>query len=1197
MCGLNIELFGEFRVWRGDDPIENGEWGRQKTRPLLKLLLTRPGRAFSRDEIMDALWPDASPKAADRSLRATVSLLRRVLESDLERGPDSKYILRQRSGYAFDHQADCWVDAWEFEGHRKRAEAARRTGDLDKAVGEYRAALDLMGGEFLAEDLYEEWAVEVRQEWQKRYLDVLSKLAECLAQKGRYTEAMETCNRALAVDEYSENLHRQLMLYHYCAGEQALALQTYRGYAAKLAEELGTAPSTELARLKERIRARDVPGVDERRRYPRPHRPLRFPYSLSRTHFVGREKELSLLVEWLGEVEEGRGGAVAVEGEAGVGKTRLAEEFLGYARSLGARVLSGRCYERDLGAFLEPVADALDPLIDADDVLAAIANSGPSGSPWENIRRESNRVYRKLTGELIRQSHSADHDCLILFVDDVQWADTATLEFLSYLSRRVAEERVLLLFAYRREDAPALTQWLHRLAEIRAIKATLALERLSREDLSRILERMSVRNFGELTLLAGFLHRESEGNPFYAVEYLRWLIEAGAVRIDARRRICALEGAALEESRLPTGVQSLLEVRLASLDDGTRDLLELAAVVGRSFDLVLLCRAAACGEAEAFGFMKPAMASGLVVETIEETYYFSHDKLRQGLYAGIDAPRRRKLHLRVARALEDTGGESAELAHHYLRAKEWQPALENLVLAAKKAEESYAWEHALEHYARALEVAEKLPGSEERRFELLAARDRLLEHMERREERAEAVREMFELAQGLGDRYRIAGVYVRRIGTLAAISDLKGAEETAREAVAIFRELDDLAGEAWTHRELGYVYWMNQYYTRALEESFKSLQVHRELGDRRGEAGDALNLSQVYRAMGRHEQALRWAEEAARIYEELSDKRGEDLRTYIMTAVLLDRGELEAALDLSLKALKLNEELGTSHLVATSHSRCGTLYLRLGRPGKALEHFRAAARLNRELGYARDEGYSLMSVGLALEQAGDPDGAARAYRRAVELLEATHQESGMREDLSGHADALGLLANVLHRSLDRPEDALEAYEKAARIYRDFGDVRNLRKVLLRLAGLHWRLGDLENSARGYEEVLSLTREAGKRAQEATALMSLSVVYRDLARLRESLRCGKAARELLRDVEDIQGEAYALTSLAESYEELGHHKSALSCLKRSLRLRRKLGDKEGKIKVLRYLAEVYETLGDTNRAEQALEEATREEEAL
>jgi len=720
------------------------------------------------------------------------------------------------------------VDAWELEEHRKRAQAAWQAGKSEEAIREYRAALDLVKGEFLAEDPYEEWAVKAREEWQERHLSVLSGLSECLALRGRYSEAIEVCKETLALDEYREESRRQLMLYHYGGGEQALALQAYRDYAGKLEEELGTAPSPELALLKEHIEARDVPGVDAgRRRYPRPRRPLRLPYSLGRTHFVGREKEMSLLVEWLGEAEGGRGGAVAVEGEAGVGKTRLVEEFLSYTRSHGVRVLSGRCYERDLGAFLEPVADALDPLIDADDVLAADVGaprtSGSSTNLRESTQRESNRIYRLLAGELVRESRSADHSGLIIFVDDLQWADAATLEFLAYLSRRIAGERILLLCAYRREDTLALSGWLDRLAEMRAVRATLELERLSREDLSHILERMSSRNFDELSSLAGFLHRESEGNPFYAVEYLRWLIETGVVRVDSRRRICALQREALQESRLSSGVQSLLEARLAGLDDETRSLLELAAVIGGSFDLGLLRRAAAYGEAEAFEVMRPAMASGLVVETNEEAYYFSHDKLRQALYRGIDAPRRRELHLRVAEALEESGREPAELAHHFLRAGEWQPALENLVLAARKAGEGYYWETALDDYARALEVSEILPGSEERRFELLGARERLLENIDRHEERAQTVAEMFALANRLGDRIRVAEVQIRRVGALAALGDPEGAAEAGQEALAIFGELGNSSGEARVHRELGHVRWVNRHHASAPETNFEAL--------------------------------------------------------------------------------------------------------------------------------------------------------------------------------------------------------------------------------------------------------------------------------------------------------------------------------------------------------------------------------------
>src|SRR5215212_7921916 len=362
VASLKIKLFGEFDAWRGEDPIEGEEWGGQKSRSLLKLLLTRPGRAFSKDEIVEALWPGVSLQDADRRLRITVSLLRRALEPDLGRGSGSRYVLSRRPGYSFDERADCEVDAWKFRERQQRAEAAQGAGELGDAIREYREALDLVRGEFLAEEPYEDWAIAAREEWRDIQLAALSELAECLALEGRYSEATEASERALALDENRDELHRRLILYHYCAGEQGLALRAYRDYTKILKEELGAAPSPELVRLKEQIEKRDVPGVDEMRRYPKPRRPLRFPYSLSRTRFVGRDGEYAWLAERLRETAEGTGGAVAVEGEAGVGKTRLVEEFLEYARSRGALVLSGRCFERELSAPLEPVLDALESL-------------------------------------------------------------------------------------------------------------------------------------------------------------------------------------------------------------------------------------------------------------------------------------------------------------------------------------------------------------------------------------------------------------------------------------------------------------------------------------------------------------------------------------------------------------------------------------------------------------------------------------------------------------------------------------------------------------------------------------------------------------------------------------------------------------------------------------------------------------------
>ncbi|MGH3144807.1 MAG: tetratricopeptide repeat protein, partial [Rubrobacter sp.] len=342
---------------------------------------------------------------------------------------------------------------------------------------------------------------------------------------------------------------------------------------------------------------------------------------------------------------------------------------------------------------------------------------------------------------------------------------------------------------------------------------------------------------------------------------------------------------------------------------------------------------------------------------------------------------------------------------------------------------------------------EKLPDSDEERFDLLVARERFLEHLDRREERAATVQEMFELAIRLGDRDRIAEAHIRRIGALMALADREGAAEAGQAAVSIFRELGDRAGEARAYRELGYVCWMNRDYSRALEATLQALWIHRELGYRRAEAGDAGNIAHVYLGMGDYDSAIRWAEQALRIDRELGDRLGEAFRVSSLAKIQRERGDLETALGLHLESLTALAELGTKNLSANQHINCGTLCLSLGDSDEALKHFRTAASFSQETEYTRDEGYALMGVGVALEQRGNPADAAESYRRATGLLQTAYEESEAPEDRFGKAETLALLGAVLHHSLQESEEALEAYEEAAGIYRRMVDPPKLRRLL------------------------------------------------------------------------------------------------------------------------------------------------------
>jgi tetratricopeptide (TPR) repeat protein len=274
--------------------------------------------------------------------------------------------------------------------------------------------------------------------------------------------------------------------------------------------------------------------------------------------------------------------------------------------------------------------------------------------------------------------------------------------------------------------------------------------------------------------------------------------------------------------------------------------------------------------------------------------------------------------------------------------------LENLVRAAQGAEEEYAWEAALSNYSRALDVAEKLPDSGGERFELLAARDNVLERMGRWKERIATIREMFELARQLADSARMAEAHMRRLETLAALPDSHGAAESGKAAVVLFREIGDKAGEARAHRELGYVAWINRDYEGAVEANLRALELHRETGDRAGEAGDTGNLAQVYRSMGNEEEALRWTEEAGRIYAALGDEDDEIMRIDTLAAIHRHGAQTTATIPLSLESLRIIAGFGVEDFFVTQPNSRGTLYLDIGAPEEALEHFRAAAYFDRK---------------------------------------------------------------------------------------------------------------------------------------------------------------------------------------------------------------------------------------------------------
>gem|GEM_PF-1290241 len=246
---LEIRLLGRFEVLRDGEPIPDDAWGRRKTKTLLKVLLTDPGRVFTQDQLIDALFGGENVDKATENLYGRVSQLRRALEPDLKRGVDSAFIIRGGQGYSFNLTACGDLDTEAFGKGLDDSELLAEEKDWTAAVERFEEAVALYRGEFLAEDRYEDWAEETRSRLQRHYLSALVQLAECYQQLGRLRQAISCCQQVLSLEPYRESVIRQLMRFEHASGRRVNALRVYQEGKEALREHLDVDPSPETRAL------------------------------------------------------------------------------------------------------------------------------------------------------------------------------------------------------------------------------------------------------------------------------------------------------------------------------------------------------------------------------------------------------------------------------------------------------------------------------------------------------------------------------------------------------------------------------------------------------------------------------------------------------------------------------------------------------------------------------------------------------------------------------------------------------------------------------------------------------------------------------------------------------------------------------------------------------------------------------------
>lgn len=695
--GLRLQILGPLRIWRGDEELDAGP--RQQL-CLLAVLLARAGQPVSTGEMIDLMWGEQAPDSALNVIHKYIGALRRVFEPSVPARSSGSHLSRRGNGYLFTSGSAVldWEEFRDRVGMAKRAVADERP---DVALDHYAQALELWKGNAGDGLDYALSANSVFAEINTQFFDVCTAGAELAVALSAPQRVLAPLRLAAAMAPLNEPVHAALISVLGAAGQQAEALTLFSGTRHRLADELGIDPGQALQHAyQEVLGPKSV--CDEQlavTSVPQPSAAL-----------VGRGPEVAAV---RAAVEAGishRPGLVLLEGEPGVGKTRMLEESRTIAERSGAMVSWGECppsagtpamwpWVRIIATVLRVLPEEAQQRWSAGEIGHLLESAADEQSPVTPDSGARFRLFECVT-EMIGEA--ARILPVVLVVDDLHWADLPSLELFAHLAARLPDGVVLVGALRDRAPAPRteLTRMLAAASRVPNVHR-LRLEPLSPPEVAELVHTETGCEPGDDA--ARSIHRRTAGNPFFVRELSRLLT----------RREALAGNAALSE--VPVTVRDVVLDRLSDLAEDVKGLLLIAALIGRDVDLRVLAHAAGLDVETCLDRLEPLDGLGILVSTADPyELSFAHDLVRD-VVVGLASPNHAtRVHARIADALEscDEGGESVEerLAHH-LRAAGPRVApgrtADALIRAARRAANKFAFEAAEHNLCTAMHLARK----------------------------------------------------------------------------------------------------------------------------------------------------------------------------------------------------------------------------------------------------------------------------------------------------------------------------------------------------------------------------------------------------------------------------------------------------------------------------------------------------------
>lgn len=898
---------------------------------------------------------------------------------------------------------------------------------------------------------------------------------------------------------------------------------------------------------------------------------------IARGRLVGREEELAEATQlWLRALS-GQAGLLLISGEPGIGKTRLAQAIIAQARIGGATALRGGCYEFEATTPYLPLAEALRDWVHSRDGQTLRAQLGstapelarlapeietklgplppsPPLSPEEQRVRLFDNIAQFLEG-------LAGENGLLLFVDDLHWADQGTLTLLSYLLRRLHQAHLLIVAAYRELEldrnhplADALVQWnRQRLAN------RLQLARFTVAETNTLIATL----FGQQQVSGEFaeaIHRETEGNPFFIEEVVKALVDQGQIYWAGDH----WERDELENLAIPQSIKEAIGRRLNHLNKSCIDILHTAAVIGKDFPYVLLAAVSTADENQILDALEEAVAAQLIEPLANESFVFTHDKIREVLYDEILSIRRNRLHRQIVQAIEEgQAGDPADhvedLAYHTIAANMLDEGLGYALKAAEKAQNVFAGNEALQYYRQAKECAESLGDR--------AAQAKIHEAM--------------------GDIYSIKGPFttaVEHYEQAIALMTAKKSQAALRVKIGlVYNTINDEQGVAVLEQAqeeldpeeqplevaqalaaLGRFKHYRAEYSAAISLFEKAHQLAEPLDDPQTLTVIYTNLAGAYQHMAQYEESMEWAQsaitlgerhdylpavaigyeffaenfvnmgywqqswEAAQKDRQIGEKIGATGRAcwgqWCGGLALSGMGNLRQAVTEMEKALDKAMTIGEDRLTTLSQSGLAVTYADMGNAMAANEFMNRALDATQEKIELFQRGYAHYVSGYVYLQQENWRQAADEFTLARELMEHTEARDIDLFCLAYLAESLIELGEIEQAGAVLGESLALAQEVGAPYYEAI-----TRRVQGRLLV---KQGELEAAAAAFEQAYELADETGSRLELGRILYQRALMSQERGEVKQARQETQQAQSIFEECHAARDLEKATTLLKE-----------------------------------------------------------------